>query len=44
MKKIDELKERIDEFKQFIMNENYNNIAIVSHNNFFERTTISKLW
>ena len=34
--KIDELKERIDEFKQFIMNENYNNIAIVSHNNFLK--------
>ena len=34
--RIDELKERIDEFKQFIMNENYNNIAIVSHNNFLK--------
>ena len=34
--KIDELKERIDEFKKFIMNENDNNIAIVSHNNFLK--------
>jgi broad specificity phosphatase PhoE len=34
--KIEELKERIKEFKQFIMNENYNNIAIVSHNNFLK--------
>jgi len=34
--KIDELKERIDEFKQFIMNETDNNIAIVSHNNFLK--------
>jgi broad specificity phosphatase PhoE len=34
--KIKELKQRIKEFKQFIMNENYNNIAIVSHNNFLK--------
>jgi len=34
--KIEELKQRIKEFKQFIMNENYNNIAIVSHNNFLK--------
>ena len=34
--KIEELKERIDEFKKFIMNENDNNIAIVSHNNFLK--------
>ena len=34
--KIEELKERIEEFKQFIINENYNNIAIVSHNNFLK--------
>ena len=34
--KIDELKERIDEFKKFIMNEIDNNIAIVSHNNFLK--------
>ena len=34
--KIEELKERIEEFKQFIINENYNNIAIVSHNNFLQ--------
>ena len=33
---IEELKERIDEFKKFIMNENDNNIAIVSHNNFLK--------
>ena len=31
--KVEELKERIDEFKKFVMNENDNNIAIVSHNN-----------
>ena len=34
--KVDELKERIDEFKKFVMNENDNNIAIVSHNNFLK--------
>ena len=34
--KVEELKERIDEFKKFIMNENDNNIAIVSHNNFLK--------
>ena len=34
--KIEELKERIEEFKQFIINGNYNNIAIVSHNNFLK--------
>ena len=28
--------EKIDEFKKFIMNENDNNIAIVSHNNFLK--------
>ena len=34
--KVEELKERIDEFKKFVMNENDNNIAIVSHNNFLK--------
>ena len=34
--KVEELKERINEFKKFVMNENDNNIAIVSHNNFLK--------
>ena len=34
--KNEELKEIIEEFSQFIINENYNNIAIVSHNNFLK--------
>ena len=34
--KVEELKERIDEFKKFVTNGNDNNIAIVSHNNFLK--------
>jgi broad specificity phosphatase PhoE len=34
--KIGELKERIDGFTKYILNENDNNIAIVSHNNFLK--------
>ena len=34
--KIEELKERIDEFTKYVINENANNIAIVSHNNFLK--------
>ena len=34
--KIEELKQRIDEFTKYILNENYSNIAIVSHNSFLK--------
>ena len=36
MKKIEEFKEKIDEFTKYIKNENANNIAIISHNNFLK--------
>ena len=34
--RIEELRERINKFKKILMNTNYQNIAIVSHNNFLK--------
>ena len=36
IEKIEELRERINKFKKILINTNYQNIAIVSHNNFLK--------